>query len=667
MYKKVLIVLLITLIVSIGFNLSRNQVVGSDYWNGVSLVKKLSAGERQWISNRETITIGVSDSLRPLIMVDGDQAEGFLADYLSILFEDFGGRLTYREIVEKDVEESMMRGDIDCALVIPNSGMNSEIAFTLPIVPINGALYLKGGSMVQSEEELAGKKIIVVESGGIYPENLNLTKGIEFQSADSMESAFEMMETGNFDGLVGHGMAIHQAIQQGYAGDKLKPWSLSVYNKNISIASLKNSEISNIARLGVYYIDESILVPELQMKWFGLSNQLLASKPFGNIAILIFILVAGVAFIFYLFYFTNKSLYDELAERMELLRLSKNELQTTFDGVSYYMAEIDKNYRVVGINRAFEEYLKVNRRNVINTEITYLFKVGDENKQALQNSIDTTFKLEKNQSLELSIGRMILEIRFFPIKDSREKVFKILMMAIDVTDERSAKKQLIQDNKMIAIGQLAAGVAHEIRNPLGIIRNYCFLLRSQPDMEPDLKEKAIDVIEKQVERSGKIIDNLLNFSRSSNNAPEEMNLKDEILSIISFQRKNMQEKNVIVEVICKDNLIVRILAESFEIILINLIRNSIDAMPSGGTISIICSVDRDIVQMEISDTGTGIPDDYKNDIFNPFFTTKQKNEGNGLGLYLVYNEVQKINGNIRMESTIGEGTTFVVTFPRVVE
>lgn len=667
MYKKVLIVLVITMIVSIGFNLSRNQGVDSDYWNGVSLVKKLSAGEKQWIRNRETIVVGVSGSFRPLITIEGNHAEGFLADYLAILFEEFDGRLIYREILDNDIEESLIRCDIDCALVIPNSEMNRDITFTLPIVPINGALYLKSGSMVQSEEELTGKKILVVEGSGIHPHNLHLPKGIQFETVDSIESALKMMESGNFDGLVGHGMAIHQSIQDGYTGEELEPWNLSIYDKNISIASLKNSELSNIARLGVYYLDESILVPELQMKWFGLSNQLLASKPFGNIAILIFILVAGVAFIFYLFYFTNKSLYDELAERMELLRLSKNELQTTFDGVSYYMAEIDKSYRVVSINRAFEEYLKVNRRNVINTEITYLFQVGDENKKALQDSIDTTFKLEKNQSLELSIGRKILEIRFFPIKDSREKVFKILMMAIDVTDERSAKKQLIQDNKMIAIGQLAAGVAHEIRNPLGIIRNYCFLLRSQPDMPVDMKEKAVEVIEKQVERSGKIIDNLLNFSRSSNNAPEEVNLKDEILSIISFQRKNMQEKNVIVEVTCKENLIVRILAESFEMILINLIRNSIDAMPSGGTISILCSVEGDIVQMEVSDTGVGIPEDYKSDIFNPFFTTKQKNEGNGLGLYLVYNEVQKINGSIRMESTIGAGTTFVVTFPRVVE
>src|SRR5665647_652028 len=664
MYKKVLLVLLITFIVCGGFNLFNSQKKNTDDWQGVSIESKLSSNELRWIKEKQRIVVGVPDSLLPMVIFNDEAGMGFLVDYMGIISDKINLEVVYKPILEKDIGDSLKNGFIDCALTMPDPTVKNDMDYTMPLLPLKGKLCVSADSDIKTEADIVNKKIILIKGQEMASKGYSIGKSSQFTSVDSVLDGFELLKTGEYDGLLGNEMAINYYIREENLQKSFVLLPNYMYEKNLVLATLQGSELNNIMNLGVYYVDKNRIVPTLQTKWFGLSYDLQQSKPFGNIGILIFILCAGVAFVFYLFYFSNKNLYEELADRMEMLRLSKNELQTTFDGVDYYMAEIDKNNAVVSINKAFEEYLNINRRNAILKQISQLLNLNGDLEEELIAVISDTFKLEKAQQIEINIGRKILEIRLFPIKDSREKVLKVLLMAIDVTDDRSAKRQLTQDNKMIAIGQLAAGVAHEIRNPLGIIRNYCFLLKTQGDTNPDMKEKAIEIIEKSVERSGKIIDNLLNFSRNSNNIIERINLRACLLYTSPSPRDGLMEKKIYIELTCDDKIIVNILVESLEMILINLISNAADSMPEGGAIGILCKENKDTIRMEVADTGKGIPEDIQNEILNPFFTTKQKSEGSGLGLYLVYNEVKKINGYIDLESKIDEGTTFIITFPK---
>lgn len=653
-----------TFVVCGGFNLFNSQKNNMDDWQGVSIESKLSADEKKWIEEKQKIVVGVSDSLLPLVRFTDGAGMGFLVDYMGIISDEINLDIVYKPILEKDIKDSLKKGLIDVAIIMPDSTSGSDIIYTMPLIPVKGKLCVPFGSDIMMKSDIVGKNIIVIKGQKTAAVTEGIGKKSQFTKVDSIFDGFELLKAGNYDGLLGNEMAINYYIKEENLQQEFAFIPNYMYEENLVVATLQGSELSNIMKIGVYYVDKNRAVPTLQSKWFGLSYDLQQSKPFGNIGILIFILCAGVAFIFYLFYFSNKSLYEELTERMELLRLSKNELQTTFDGVNYYMAEIDRNNCVTTINKAFEEYLNITRRNAASREISKLLGLNQELEVELILGIKNTFKLEKTQQLEISIGRKILEIRFFPIKDAREKVLKILMMAIDVTDDRSAKRQMIQDNKMIAIGQLATGVAHEIRNPLGIIRNYCFLLKTQADSNPQMKEKAIEIIEKSVERSGKIIDNLLNFSKKSKNKMEKINLCDEILGITSIQRKGLLEKKINMELTCNEDVMVDVLVESLELILINLISNAADSMLGGGTITIVCTENNGDMIIEVGDAGKGIPEDIKSDIFNPFFTTKQRNEGNGLGLYLVYNEIKKMNGYIDLVSEIDVGTTFIVGFPK---
>lgn len=125
----------------------------------------------------------------------------------------------------------------------------------------------------------------------------------------------------------------------------------------------------------------------------------------------------------------------------------------------------------------------------------------------------------------------------------------------------------------------------------------------------------------------------------------------------------LKKKSIFSQVKCKEDFMVALPEESFDMILLNLISNGIDAMNEGGTITIEVEYNRDDVVLNVTDTGCGIPEEIQEEIFNPFYTTKYKTEGNGLGLYIVYNEVTKMNGKIELQSKVDEGTTFTVTLP----
>ena len=260
-----------------------------------------------------------------------------------------------------------------------------------------------------------------------------------------------------------------------------------------------------------------------------------------------------------------------------------------------------------------------------------------------------------------TVGKKVFDIRIYPIRNQKMEVEKLLFMGADVTEVRFAQRQMLQQNKMIAVGQLAAGVAHEIRNPLSLIRNYCYVLKNIDDEEK--KNQAILMIEKAVESSGEIIAALLNFSRVSEGKPEKISIVSHMDSVVLINEGLLKKKNVKLSIEAARDYKVLVKKESFNMIFINLLSNGVEAIKDKGNILVKVSREKEMLCIDIADTGRGIPKDVLGDIFNPFFTTKGSTHGNGLGLYIVYNEVEKMNGSIQVESEIGKGTIFHLRLP----
>lgn len=217
---------------------------------------------------------------------------------------------------------------------------------------------------------------------------------------------------------------------------------------------------------------------------------------------------------------------------------------------------------------------------------------------------------------------------------------------------------------MIAVGQLMAGLAHEIRNPLGLIKSYSFVLNKY--CENDLEKHALGVINSSVGRINGFIENLLNFSRLTNDEKQVTTIKTLIDEIIELENKTFKQNGIKIALNydegSEDNIMVN--TDVIKLSLLNLLNNGIEAFESGATdknISISSKIEDNILHLNVTDNGCGIAPENLEHVFNPFYTTKSF--GNGLGLYIVSSELAKINGKINVKSEAGSGTSFELTIP----
>ena len=252
-----------------------------------------------------------------------------------------------------------------------------------------------------------------------------------------------------------------------------------------------------------------------------------------------------------------------------------------------------------------------------------------------------------------------------------QKNFKTMAKALENREKRQKVKsqiQLLQSEKQASIGKLAAGVAHEINNPLTAVLTFSHLMLRRSDLDEGMRED-LGMIASQTERVRKIVRSLLNFSRQSNLAPE----KTDVNALISESVRLMKNQALIKGIdltFDPDELLPDFILDRNQIqsVMINMILNALDATTSGGKIAIsvrkVYSDDDVWARIRIADTGCGIPKEHLNQLFDPFFTTKDIGKGTGLGLAVSFGIIQRHGGTIEVVSEPGEGTRFTIRLPR---
>jgi two-component system, NtrC family, sensor kinase len=241
----------------------------------------------------------------------------------------------------------------------------------------------------------------------------------------------------------------------------------------------------------------------------------------------------------------------------------------------------------------------------------------------------------------------------------------IQFMVKDIEKQRQMREQMAQADKLASLGELSAGVAHEINNPLGIILGYTQLLLRNEDKDSE-RHADLKTIEKHVRNCKSIVEGLLDFARTSPSEREEVHIHDTLEDVLEFVRHHSNLDNIDISVKYDCNIPNLYLDEKkISQVFINLLMNAIHAVGKSGDIKLATrfDVDRKRVLIDVSDTGYGIDKKNISKIFDPFFTTKPTGEGTGLGLSVSYAIIKNHGGEIVVESEAGRGTTFTVELP----
>ncbi|EGB14542.1 integral membrane sensor signal transduction histidine kinase [Pseudodesulfovibrio mercurii] len=230
---------------------------------------------------------------------------------------------------------------------------------------------------------------------------------------------------------------------------------------------------------------------------------------------------------------------------------------------------------------------------------------------------------------------------------------------------------VIQSSKMASLGKLAAGVAHEVNNPLSIIRESAGWIRDiindgelGEGPAVDELQEAVSDIDRHVERARTVTHRMLGFARRMEPLQEDVDLNMLANQTASFLENETRHRNIeVVTELDPDLPLITTDANQIQQVILNLLENAIDAIDRDGQITVITRTDDMGVVLNIADSGPGIPKEYLAKVFDPFFTTKPTGEGTGLGLSIVYSTLSKLGGTIKVNSESGQGTTFTIHLP----
>ena len=349
---------------------------------------------------------------------------------------------------------------------------------------------------------------------------------------------------------------------------------------------------------------------------------------------------------------------------MHLLMQSKELLQTVFDGITDQLVLLDRDLRVQMVNQAYLRRYNVELNDIINRPCYEIHAGLDD--ICPDCSLPQVLQQKKASSKEVeSSASEIFLLHFYPILGDDGEVENIIRYAHEITEQKKMDHKIQQTEKMVALGQVASGIAHEINNPLGIILCYTDLLKRQltdiPQALPD-----VEVIEQQTMNCKKIVTDLLQFSKKQENIKSPAQINQIIHDVGQMFRHQLNKNMISLGLELEPDLPeVTVSADKIQQVLVNLVLNAMQAVGEKGSIVLQSAYqeEQNAVTFGVWDDGPGIEVGIQQKIFDPFYSTKRVGEGTGLGLSVSYGIIQDHGGEISLESEQGSWTRFIITLP----
>lgn len=356
--------------------------------------------------------------------------------------------------------------------------------------------------------------------------------------------------------------------------------------------------------------------------------------------------------------------YRKLEERAIQLINIQDYTQSILRSITSGVVTVGPDGSVTTANPAAEHILRVNEAEMIAKRLPALFRDDGGLGQDLSKVLDGRLpRSARDVTLLTKDGKVVhAQASVARMRDIDGRTLGAVVAIEDVSEVKALTAQLIRADRLAAMGELTAGVAHEVRNPLGIIRASVQLLEDSECKTERIRE-ASTIIKQEIDRLDKVVKALLDFGRPSSPTLMPTDVADVLSDIVLFTRKFASGSNVeiIVEV---DEDVPRVMADPDQLkqVFLNLVANAVQSMEQfGGTLTLGAEESEGFVEVTVADTGPGIAREDVGKVFDPFYSTKD--DGTGLGLTIVHRIVDEHDGHIEVESEQGKGTTFRVSLP----
>lgn len=355
--------------------------------------------------------------------------------------------------------------------------------------------------------------------------------------------------------------------------------------------------------------------------------------------------------------------YHKLEERAIALSTLQNYTRSVLESTTSGVLSVDREEKIVTCNRAAADIFGRTEEQIVGSTLHELCSgqadLCDQIREVLQG---TRRRIDAEIALTNAQGRVVpATVSVAPHKAQGGGELGAVVTIEDLTEVKELTEQLLRADRLAAMGEVVAGVAHEVRNPLGTIKASIQLLETAKPGVASIAELG-PVMQQEIDRLDKVVKAFLDFGRPAKAVFGKVNLSKVLDDVVIFTSQYARRANVTIERDVVDGVAdVWADPDKLKQVFVNLIFNAVQSMPDGGSVRIEAHPDDGCVKVTVVDDGVGIPQESVGKIWDPFFTTRS--DGTGLGLAIVHRIVDEHRGYISVDSEVGRGSTFVVRLP----
>lgn len=646
---KIIILIILLIIGSIGIrkldlNIRYNMGMREYFKYNTVLTEK----EKELLKEKHLLVGVYNDPPLAFINEFNNYNTGIMVDYLSQLAIELRSNI-HLKVGSEDYLINAMKSDEVDVMVMENTDENKiEFGISEPLCVVKVKILVKNNSNIENVEDLKDMALVALErdnADGRINKYFEHRSNVEIIEVDNIYQCFALINNDIVVGFVGDDMEAAHFLNVTNRGTGFRFLELTLYEKEMCLAVKKeNSDLLNVLNKGILELKKKNLIAQTQYKWLGEFNT--DSIDLRHIE-LAYKVVIAIIFIIGIFSSWNYVITQRVNTKTRELSESKEELRLIIDTMQSGIMVIESDAIIVECNDAVTGITNIPREDLIGVNYNYF--------KALEPFVD-----KDNMNKVLNVGNA-----YYYVTSQKIASNKSMIIIENYTEKYFNEKRARQESKMIAVGQLSAGLAHEIRNPLGLIKSYSYIIEKHCINE--ICDHAILVINDSVARINKLIENLLRFSKLSNDEIKSVDIESVLSLILDLEEKNIKQNGIKIISNVTGNHLKQVLINEdvLRIVLLNLINNSIDSLEGvereEKKIHVVIKIEEDYLNIKVKDNGCGIEEEKLENIFDPFYSTKEN--GTGLGLYIISTEISNNDGRISVESNLGEGTEFDIVLP----